>query len=302
MKSSAKNIKLASVDDLFQSSKMDEPVSTGQPVHMPVEKLHGFRLHPFHVRQDEEMDKLMQSVQEHGVLMPVLVRLDGEEYEIISGHRRVEACRIAGIAEVPVTIRELDDETATILMVDSNLRQREKLLPSEKAFAYRMKLEAIKRKAGRPDKSGQLDQINFGKTSRDVIAENSEDSSKQIARFIRLTYLIPSLLGMVDAGKVAFNPAVSISYLPEADQVQVLEFIQKKGISLSQKQADRLKQFSAEGKLSLAVIEAIMGEEKPQEEKISIRTDRLRKYFSVNVTTTEMEETIIKALEAYLHK
>ena len=302
MKSSARNIKLASVDDLFQSSEMEEPESAGQPVQLPVEKLHGFRLHPFHVKQDEEMDKLVQSVQEHGVLMPVLVRPDGEEYEIVSGHRRVEACRIAGIEEVPVTIRELDDETATILMVDSNLRQREKLLPSEKAFAYKMKLDAIKKQSGtRTDlTSGQVDQRL--KTSRDSIAESSEDSSKQIARFIRLTYLIPSFLDLVDAGKIAFNPAVSISYLLETDQANVLKFMQNEDISLSQKQADRLKQFSAEGKLSLPVIEAIMGEEKPQKEKISIRTDRLRQYFAVNVTTTEMEETIIKALEAYLHK
>ncbi len=301
MKSSARNIKLASVDDLFKSSEMEEPVLAGQPVQLPLEKLHGFRLHPFHVRQDEEMDKLVQSVQEHGVLMPVLVRPDGEEYEIVSGHRRVEACRIAGIAEVPVTIRELDDETATILMVDSNLRQREKLLPSEKAFAYRMKLEAIKRRAGRPMKDN-ASQLGTNKRSDIIIAEESGESRNQIARFIRLTYLIPSFLGMVDVGKVAFNPAVSISYLPENDQASVLEFMQKEGISLSQKQADKLKQFSADGKLSLAVIEVIMGEEKSQKEKISIRTDRLRKYFSQDVTPGEMEETIVKALEAYRQK
>jgi len=302
MKSSAKNIRLASVDDLFKSSESEEAVSIGQPVQLPVEKLHGFRLHPFHVRQDEEMDKLVQSIREHGVLMPVLVRPDGEEYEIVSGHRRVEACKIAGISEVPVTIRELDDETATILMVDSNLRQREKLLPSEKAFAYKMKLDAIKRRAGRPDNSGQVDQNYFGKTSRDVIAENSDDSSKQIARFIRLTYLIPSFQDMVDAGKMAFNPAVSISYLPETDQASVLEFIYREGISLTQKQGDKLKQFSTEGKLSLSVIEALLGQEKSQQEKISIRTDRLRKYFPHNVTPSEMEETIVKALEAYRQK
>lgn len=302
MKSSARNIKLASVDDLFQSSDIGEPVATGQPVQLPIEKLHGFRLHPFHVRQDEEMDKLVQSVQEHGVLMPVLVRPDGDEYEIISGHRRVEACKIAGITEVPVTIREMDDETATILMVDSNLRQREKLLPSEKAFAYRMKLEAIKKQSGtRTDlTSGQVGQRL--KTSRDNIAENSDDSSKQIARFIRLTYLIPPFLDMVDTGKIAFNPAVSVSYLPETDQSNVLQCLHGQDIALSQKQADRLKQFGAEGNLSLHVIEAIFGEEKPQLEKISIRADRLRKYFSANATFSEMEETIVKALEAYRQK
>lgn len=301
MKSSTKNIKLASVDDLFQSSEIGGPIATGQPVQLPIEKLHGFRLHPFHVRQDEEMDKLVQSVQEHGVLMPVLVRPDGDEYEIISGHRRVEACKTAGITEIPVTIREMDDETATILMVDSNLRQREKLLPSEKGFAYRMKLDAIKRRAGRPIKDN-ASQLGTNKRSDVIIAEESGESRNQIARFIRLTYLIPSFLDMVDTGKIAFNPAVSVSYLPETDQSNVLQCLHGQDITLSQKQADRLKQFSTEGKLSLPVIEAILGEEKPQQDKISIRTDRLRKYFSVSVTPKEMEDTIIKALEAYRQK
>lgn len=186
-------------------------------------------------------------------------------------------------------------------MVDSNLRQREKLLPSEKAFAYRMKLDAIKRRAGRPIKDN-ASQLGTNKRSDVIIAEESGESRNQIARFIRLTYLIPSFLDMVDTGKIAFNPAVSVSYLPETDQSNVLQCLHGQDITLSQKQADRLKQFSTEGKLSLPVIEAILGEEKPQQDKISIRTDRLRKYFSVSVTPKEMEDTIIKALEAYRQK
>ena len=225
LKSSAKNIQLTPVDDLFSSEEIRTDANRERVIELPLEELHPFRNHPFRVVDDDKMMDTAQSIQEHGVLVPAIVRQREEGgYEIVSGHRRHHACQIAGLDTMPAIIRELDDDAATIIMVDSNL-QRETLLPSERAWAYRMKLEAIRRKAGRPS-SENRDQLghNFsGKRSVDILAENAPDSRNQIQRFIRLTELIQPLMDMVDERKIAFNPAVELSYLKQEEQLELLD-------------------------------------------------------------------------------
>mgnify|MGYP000236658259 FL=1 len=271
-------------------------------VKLPIGSLRDFSGHPYKVRDDESMRETAESVKTFGVLVPIIVRpCDGGRYEIISGHRRKRACELAGIDAMPAIVRDLDDDAATIVMVDSNL-QRENVLPSERAQAYKMKLEALRRQAGRKAKenSVQVGQNFKSRTSREILAENSPDSSTQIQRYIRLTELAPELQEMVDNKKIAFTPAVELSYLSESEQQLLLDAMDSEQATPSLSQAQRLKQFSQRGELTAAVMRAIMSEEKkPEIDRITITGDRLRKYFPRSYTPKQMEETIIKLLEQW---
>ena len=302
-KSSASEVSFRPLDDLFEPTdgSGEKPLLT----ELPVDTLVPFEKHPFKEYPEEKMQEMVESVSEYGVLMPILVRphKSGEGYEIISGHNRVEACKRAGITRIPATVRELDDDTAVILMVDSNLRQRDKLLPSEKAKAYQMKMEAVKRKAGRPGKNcDQLGHNLQGKRSVDVIAENSPDSRNQIQRFIRLNNLTPPLLSYVDDGTLAFNPAVEVSYLDQADQQVVFEIMERDQISPSLSQAQKLHKLAQIGKISEDAIEAVMTVEKPMYETITFRRNTVEKYFPAGTSGREIEQTIIRLLEDYQRK
>ena len=271
-------------------------------VKLPIGSLRDFSGHPYKVRDDESMRETAESVKTFGVLVPIIVRpCDGGGYEIISGHRRKRACELAGIDAMPAIVRDLDDDAATIVMVDSNL-QRENVLPSERAQAYKMKLEALRRQAGRKakDNSVQVGQNSESRTSREILAENSPDSSTQIQRYIRLTELAPELQEMVDNKKIAFTPAVELSYLSESEQQLLLDAMDSEQATPSLSQAQRLKQFSQRGELTAEVMRAIMSEEKkPEIDRITITGDRLRKYFPRSYTPKQMEETIIKLLEQW---
>ena len=264
MKSSAKNISLTPLDDLFSTEEERSKDVVGTIVNIPLTQLHDFPNHPFKVRDDEKMQETVESVKAYGVLVPAIVRqrTDGE-YEIVSGHRRKRASELAGLSELPAIIRDLDDDAATIIMVDSNL-QRENILPSERAQAYKMKLEAIKRKAGRPSKenSAQVGQNFDGKTSRELVAEKSPDSPSQIQRYIRLTELQPELQEMVDTGKMAMTPAVELSYLKPKEQELLLETIDSEQATPSLSQAQRMKKLSQTGDLNEDTILSIMSEQK----------------------------------------
>ena len=309
MKSSARNVKLASVDDLFTTEENRQEIQAEakrEKVQMlPLAELHPFRNHPFKVKDDEAMANTIDSVRQYGVLVPAIARpLESGGYELVSGHRRRHASELAGLTEMPVIVRDLDDDAATIIMVDSNL-QRETLLPSERAFAYKMKLEAIKRQAGRPSKEirDQVGHNFFGKRSVDLLAENAPDSRNQIQRFIRLTALIPDLLNLVDEKKVAFNPAVELSYLKTEEQVLLLDAMESEQTTPSLSQAQRLKKFSQEGKLSVDVMRAIMSEEKkPEMDKVIFTSARLRQYFPKSYTPQQMENTILRLLEQWQRK
>ena len=264
---------------------------------IPLSEIDDFPNHPFKVKMDEDMNQLVQSVKERGVITPITLRQkeDGR-YEIVSGHRRRKACELAGLDSVPAEIKELSRDEAIILMVESNL-QRSIILPSEKAFSYKMRLEAMKRQGQRTDlTSGPVVQ----KFSRDALGDKAEESGRQISRYIRLTELIPELLDMVDENKIAFRPAVELSYLTETEQHNLLNSISYNDATPSLPQAIRLKEFSKAGKLSAEVIEAILGEEKPnQHEKISFKAERLRPYIPSTVPLEKTEDYIIKALEYY---
>ena len=264
---------------------------------IPLSEIDDFPNHPFKVKMDEDMNQLVQSVKERGVITPITLRQkeDGR-YEIVSGHRRRKACELAGLDSVPAAIKELSRDEAIILMVESNL-QRSIILPSEKAFSYKMRLEAMKRQGQRTDlTSGPVVQ----KFSRDALGDKAEESGRQISRYIRLTELIPELLDMVDENKIAFRPAVELSYLTETEQHNLLNSISYNDATPSLPQAIRLKEFSKAGKLSAEVIEAILGEEKPnQKEKISFKAERLRPYIPSSVPLEKTEDYIIKALEYY---
>ena len=264
---------------------------------IPLSEIDDFPNHPFKVKMDEDMNQLVQSVKERGVITPITLRQkeDGR-YEIVSGHRRRKACELAGLDSVPAEIKELSRDEAIILMVESNL-QRSVILPSEKAFSYKMRLEAMKRQGQRTDlTSGPVVQ----KFSRDALGDKAEESGRQISRYIRLTELIPELLDMVDENKIAFRPAVELSYLTETEQHNLLNSISYNDATPSLPQAIRLKEFSKAGKLSAEVIEAILGEEKPnQKEKISFKAERLRPYIPSSVPLEKTEDYIIKALEYY---
>ncbi|MBO4563632.1 MAG: ParB/RepB/Spo0J family partition protein [Clostridia bacterium] len=300
---SASGVTFRKLDDLFEPT--DGRADLPQLAELEVDSLVPFKDHPFREYPEEKMQEMIESVSEHGVLSPILVRphKSGEGYEIIAGHNRVEACRRAGIKTIPATIREMDDDTATIVMVDSNLRQRDKLLPSEKAKAYQMKMEAIRRRAGRPGRNGdQLGHDLQGKRSVDVIAESSPDSRNQIQRFIRLNNLTPPLMDYVDDGTLAFNPAVEVSYLDPADQEVVFEIMEREQISPSLSQAQKLHKLAQIGRISEEAIEAVMTVEKPMYTTITLRQSTVAKYFPAGTSGRDIERTIIRLLEEYRQK
>ena len=292
------NISLKSYDSIFQS---EEQRNTEEIKPVPISELKPFTEQPFKVKLDEDMDALVESIKQCGVLTPVIARphKDGG-YEILSGHRRVKACELAGITDIPVVVKNLDDDTATILLVDSNL-QREHILPSEKAFAYQMKLEAMKRKAGRPTKEN-CEQIahNFdGKKSSEILGEQVGESKDQIRRYIRLTNLIDPILDMVDNNQIAMNAAVEISYLGSKEQAAVMQSIEKEETSPSIAQARKMRKFHQEGNLSNAVIDSIMMEQKPETVKITLGEEKLKKYFPKSYSKAKMEEIILKLLDKW---
>jgi ParB family chromosome partitioning protein len=304
LKSSAKNIKLASVDDLFSTEESRADETREKIIEIPLTELHPFKDHPFKVIDNEAMFDTTESVKQYGVLVPAIARpRDEGGYELVAGHRRKRACELAELETMPVIVRSLDDDAAIIIMVDSNL-QRENILPSERAFAYKMKLEAMKRQAGRPSKENgsQVGNNLLGKKSSDILAEQIGESKNQIYRYIRLTHLIPELLSMVDEKKIAFNPAVELSFLKNEEQADLLEAMDMEQATPSLSQAQRLKKFSNEGKLSLEVMSAIMSEEKKGDlDKVTLTGDKLKRYFPKSYTPKQMEETIIKLLEGW-HK
>ncbi len=300
-----RKMELTSYDEIFSTEESRQDAAREKVMEIPLSELYAFRDHPFKVQDDERMLDTAQSIREYGVLVPAIARprKDGG-YELISGHRRKRGCELAGLETMPVIVRDMDDDAATIVMVDSNI-QRESLLPSERAFAYRMKLEAMKRKAGRTSKDNR-DQVghNFGgKRSVDLLAENAPDSRNQIQRFIRLTKLIPQLLDMVDEKKIAFNPAVELSYLKTQEQTELLDAMESEQATPSLSQAQRLNKFSQEGRLSLDVMRAIMSEEKKHDlDRVTIGSDKLQKYFPKSWTPAQMETQIIKLLESWHRK
>lgn len=305
MKSSARNIELKSVDDLFATEESRADAQREKVQEIPLGELHPFKNHPFKVKDDAAMQDTVDSVREYGVLVPAIARPDpGGGYELIAGHRRHHASELAGKETMPVIIRDLDDDAATIIMVDSNL-QREELLPSERAFAYKMKLEAMKRQAGRHTKENcsQLGNNFDGKRSSEIMAEQIGGSKNQIFRYIRLTELIPELLDMVDERKIAFNPAVELSYLKKEEQTLLLEAMDSEQATPSLSQAQRLKKFSQQKMLSLDVMWAVMSEEKKTDlERVTLKNETLRRYFPKSYTPKQMEDTIIKLLEGWYKK
>lgn len=299
MKSSAKNVKLASVDDLFSTEESRADATREKVVEIPLSELHPFQNHPFKVKDDEAMMDTAESIRQYGVLVPAIARPDPNGgYELVAGHRRHHASEIAGKETMPVIVRDLDDDTATIIMVDSNL-QREELLPSERAFAYKMKLEAMKHQGERSDlTSPQVGQKSSWAINQ--VAADSGASKSQVQRYIRLTELIPTLLDMVDEKKIALNPAYELSFLTKEEQAQLVETMDYEQATPSLSQAQRMKKFSQEGKLSEDVMLAIMSEEKKSDlDKVTFTTDTLRKYFPKSYTPKRMEETIIKLLERW---
>ena len=304
MKSSGRNIELASVDDLFTTEEGRQDAQREKVVELPLSELHPFPGHPFKVKDDEAMMETADSIRRYGVLVPAIARPSPDGgYELVAGHRRYRASELAGRDTMPVIVRELDDDTATIIMVDSNL-QRESLLPSERAFAYKMKLEAMKRQAGRPSKNSAQVGRNFdGKESRELLAEQVGQSRNQISRYIRLTELIPQLLDMVDEKKIAFNPAYELSFLKPEEQAMLLDAMDSEQATPSLSQAQRLKKFSQEGSLTMEMMRTIMGEEKKRDlYKVTFTSDTLRKYFPKSYTPQRMQQTILTLLEQWQKK
>lgn len=302
MKSSVKKIELASVDDLFstEESRQDEQLEKIQEI--PLSELHPFKDHPFKVKDDDAMIETADSIKKYGVLVPAIARpLPDGGYELVAGHRRRRASELAGKETMPVIVRDLDDDAATIIMVDSNL-QRENLLPSERAFAYKMKLEAIKHQGARTDLTSV--QVEQKLSARDQVAkEAGERSGIQVMRYVRLTELIPELLDMVDEKKIAFNPAYELSFLKPDEQQMLVETMDYEQATPSLSQAQRMKKFSQDGKLSEDVMLAIMSEEKKGDlDKVTLSSDTLRKYFPKSYTPAKMQETIIKLLEQWQKK
>ena len=301
MKSSARNIELKSVDDLFATEESRADAQREKVQEIPLGELHPFRNHPFKVKNDAAMQDTVDSVREYGVLVPAIARPDPSGgYELIAGHRRHHASELAGKETMPVIVRDLDDDAATIIMVDSNL-QREELLPSERAFAYKMKLEALKHQGSRTD----LTSVQFGQklSARDQVAKAAGESAIQIQRFIRLTELIPELLDMVDERKIALNPAVELSHLKKEEQTLLLEAMDSEQATPSLSQAQRLKKFSQQKMLSLDVMRAVMSEEKKTDlDRVTLKNETLRRYFPKSYTPKQMEDTIIKLLEGWYKK
>ena len=297
------NVSLKGADEIFSTEESRQEQQREQVQQIPIGELFPFKNHPFKVLDDESMQRTVESVEQYGVLSPLIARPRPEGgYEIISGHRRQHAAQLAGLDALPVIVRNMDDDAAVLLMVDSNL-QRENILPSERAFAYKMKLEAIERTVGRPKNVGQVVPDYLGKRSTEIVAEGTGESYKQVQRFIRLTNLIPELLDMVDEKKIAFNPAVELSYLDEAQQRNFLEAMNDTQNAPSLSQAQRLKKLAQEGHFSYDVAFAVMGEEKKDElDKVVIKNDTLRKYFPRSFTPKQMEDTIIKLLDQWQRK
>ncbi len=296
------NLALKGLDDLFSTEENRQEEQREQVQQIPIGELFPFKNHPFKVLDDESMQRTVESVEQYGVLSPLIARPRPEGgYEIISGHRRQHAAQLAGLDTLPVIVRQMSDDAAVILMVDSNL-QREHILPSERAFAYKMKLEAIKNQGARSDlTSGQI--VQKSKLSIERVAEDAGEGYKTVQRFIRLTNLIPELLDMVDEKKISFNPAVELSYLDEAQQRDFLEAMQDTQNAPSLSQAQRLKKLAQEGHFSYDVAFAVMGEEKKDElDKVVIKNDTLRKYFPRSYTPKQMEDTIIRLLEQWQRK
>lgn len=299
MKSSAKNIRLTSVDELFSTEESREDAQREKVAEIALSQLHPFQNHPFQVRDDQAMQETADSIREYGVLVPAIARPDPNGgYELIAGHRRHRASQLAGKETMPVIIRELDDDAATIIMVDSNL-QRETLLPSERAFAYKMKLEAMKHQGERIDlTSRQLGEKSH--TSIQIVANQAGESQRQVQRYIRLTELIPELLELVNERKIALNPAYELSFLKKEEQIKLLDEMESEQTTPSLSQAQRLKKFSQEGHLSLDVMRAILSEEKKSEvDRVTLTSDTLRKYFPKSYTPQRMQDTIIKLLEQW---
>ena len=296
------NVSLKGADDIFSTEESRQEQQREQVQQIPIGELFPFKNHPFKVLDDESMQRTVESVEQYGVLSPLIARPRPEGgYEIISGHRRQHAAQFAGLDTLPVIVRNMDDDAAVLIMVDSNL-QRENILPSERAFAYKMKLEAIKNQGARSDlTSGQI--VQKSKLSIERVAEDAGEGYKTVQRFIRLTNLVPELLDMVDEKKIAFNPAVELSYLDESQQRDFLEAMNDTQNAPSLSQAQRLKKLAQEGHFSYDVAFAVMGEEKKDElDKVVIKNDTLRKYFPRSFTPKQMEDTIIKLLDQWQRK
>ena len=295
------NVSLKGADDIFSTEESRQEQQREQVQQIPIGELFPFKNHPFKVLDDESMQRTVESVEQYGVLSPLIARPRPEgSYEIISGHRRQHAAQLAGLDTLPVIVRNMDDDAAVLLMVDSNL-QRENILPSERAFAYKMKLEALKNQGARSDLTSR--QVVGKLEAADLVGKGNEESGRQVQRFIRLTNLIPELLDMVDEKKIAFNPAVELSYLDESQQRDFLEAMNDTQNAPSLSQAQRLKKLAQEGHFSYDVAFAVMGEEKKDElDKVVIKNDTLRKYFPRSYTPKQMEDTIIKLLEQWQRK
>ena len=297
------NLALKGLDDLFSTEENRQEEQREQVQQIPIDELHPFTNHPFKVLDDEAMTRTVESIAQYGVLAPLIARPrpDGDGYEIISGHRRQYAAKLAGLETLPVIVRQMSDDAAVILMVDSNL-QREHILPSERALAYKMKLDAMRRTSGRPSKEN-VSQIGTQKRSDQIMAEELGESRNQIQRFIRLTNLVPELLDMVDEKKISFNPAVELSYLDESQQRDFLEAMQDTQNAPSLSQAQQLKKMAQQGEFSYEKAFDVMGQEKKSEkDTVTIKNETLRKYFPRSYTPKQMEEKIIRLLDAWQKK
>ena len=297
------NVTLKGIDELlFSTEEQRQEEKREQVQQIPIDELHPFTNHPFKVLDDDSMEQTIKSIKEYGVLSPLIARPrpDGDGYEIISGHRRQFAARQAGLETLPVLVREMEDDAATILMIDSNL-QREHILPSERAFAYKMKLDVLKNQGARSDLTcGQIGHKLAGAKARDIIAEQFGDNARNVQRYVRLTNLIPELLNMVDEKMVSFNPAVELSYLSTEQQQEMVRAMDDTQIAPSVSQAQRIKELAQKGEFTSEAVVAIMGEEKKSElDTVTIKNETLRKYFPRNYTPRQMEQKIIQLLEAW---
>ena len=298
------NVSLTSYDDIFSTEQDRTAPVTEEIRSVPLSQLHPFKDHPFKVLDDDAMSETVESVKQIGVVVPLIARPAEDGYEIVSGHRRHHAAELAGLEAVPVIVREMDDDSAVIFMVDSNL-QRENILPSEKALAYKMKMDAMKRQGARTDlqQDGTSCQVGTKSRSDESVAEGTGDSARQVQRYIRLTNLIPEVLDMVDQKQIAFNPAVELSYLKPEEQQDFLEAIDMTQTAPSLSQAQRIKKLSQEGACTADAICDVMSEaKKPEVGRLTFSTDSLRKYFPKSYTAKQMEETIIRLLEQYMKK
>ena len=296
------NVSLTSYDDIFSTEQDRTAPVTEEIRSVPLSQLHPFKDHPFKVLDDDAMSETVESVKQIGVVVPLIARPAEDGYEIVSGHRRHHAAELAGLETVPVIIREMDDDSAVIFMVDSNL-QRENILPSEKALAYKMKIDAMGRIKGRPKNVCQVGTDYLGKRTTEIVGDESGDSPRQVARFVRLTNLIPEIMDMVDQKQIAFNPAVELSYLKPEEQQDFLEAIDMTQTAPSLSQAQRIKKLSQEGACTADAICDVMSEaKKPEVGRLTFSTDSLRKYFPKSYTAKQMEETIIRLLEQYMKK